>query len=129
MRVDPFARVRTIGLAMSNVELATRYDGTTILKAGGSFMAGIAGHKSAEKDSLVVRCEFEEREWLLDEAPETYYVTDYYEKYPVVLVRLADVTADALQELLATSRKMALAKSRKRTSSPCSASPAAASPR
>ena len=99
---------------MPGVELATRYDGSTVLKAGGSVMAGIASDESAEADSLVVRCEFDDRELLLEDAPDTYYLTDYYEKYPVVLVRLADVSPDALRDLLSVSRKMALAKSRRR---------------
>jgi hypothetical protein len=46
-------------------------------------------HASAEPDTLVVRAAFEEREGLLEDAPDTYYVTDYYRRYPVVLVRLA----------------------------------------
>jgi hypothetical protein len=40
-------------------------------------MAGLATHRSAEPDTLVVRAGFEERQWLMDEAPETYYLTDY----------------------------------------------------
>jgi hypothetical protein len=37
---DPFGRVRTAGLALAGVEAATKYDGSPVLKAGGSFMAG-----------------------------------------------------------------------------------------
>jgi hypothetical protein len=40
-------------------------------------------------------------------------VTDYYAKYPLVLVRLSEVTEDALRDLLSVSRKMALEKSRR----------------
>ena len=58
---DPFARVRTIGLALPDVEAVTRYDGATVLKAGGAFMAGLATHPSAEAGSLVVRAEIEAR--------------------------------------------------------------------
>ena len=54
-------------------------------------MAGLATHQSAEPDTLVVRVDFDERELLLEDAPETYYVTDYYRKYPLVLVRLSRV--------------------------------------
>ena len=75
-----------------------------MLKVGGCFMAGVATHPSAEPDTLVVRARFEDRELLLEEAPETYYVTDYYVKHPVVLARLARLDADALRDLLA-SRK------------------------
>jgi hypothetical protein len=79
-------------------------------------MAGLAAHPSAEPDSLVVRIDLDEREWLLEDAPETYYVTDYYRPYPIVLVRLARVNRDALHDLLAVSHRLALAKSRRRKS-------------
>ena len=110
---DAFERVRKIGLALPGVEAAIKYDGSPLLKAGGSFMAGLATDEVAEADTLVVRCEFDDRELLLEDAPEAYYVTDYYEKHPVVLVRLSEVTEDALRDLLSVSRKMALAKSRR----------------
>lgn len=111
-RAGAFEPVKAIGLALPDVEATMRYDGSPVLKAGGSFMAGIATDESAEADSLVVRCEFEDRQLLLEDAPETYYVTDFYAKYPLVLVRLSEVTDDALRDLLSVSRKMALEKSR-----------------
>jgi hypothetical protein len=76
-------------------------------------MAGLARHRSAEPDTLVVRCDFEEREWLLEDAPEIYYLTDYYRSYPLVLVRLARIDRNALHDLLSVSRRLALAKARK----------------
>ena len=109
---DPFESARRIGLTLPGVESATRYDGAPILKAGGCFMAGLASHRSAEPASLVVRMDIEQRQWLLDDAPETYYVTDYYEQYPVVLVRLASVDEAALRDLLSVSRRLTLAKAR-----------------
>ena len=115
-RKDAFDAVREIGLSMAGVEAVRRYDGVTVLKAGGSFMAGIATHPSAEPNSLVVRSEFEDRELLLDDAPETYYVTDYYRKYPLVLARLDQLTDDALRDLLSVSRSLALAKSPRKRS-------------
>lgn len=110
---DAFARVRSVGLALPGVEAATRYDGSALLKMGGCFMAGLATHASAEPDSLVVRSGFEEREWLLDDAPDTYYVTDYYRKYPVVLARLSRLDRDALRDLLKVSWRLTAAKSRR----------------
>ena len=95
---------------MPGVEAVIKYDGSPVLKAGGVFMAGIATDESAEADSLVVRCEFDDRELLLEDAPETYYVTDYYRKYPVVLARLSALTRDAVHDLLAVSRNLALEK-------------------
>jgi hypothetical protein len=82
---------------LPNVEAATKYDGSPVLKVGGRFMAGLATHPSAEPDTLVVRHGLEEREWLLEEAPETYYLTDYYRRYPLVLVRLSRIEPEALR--------------------------------
>src|SRR5216684_9142929 len=111
---DPFETVRAVGLALPDVEATTKYDGSPVLKAGGSFMAGLAMHRSAEPETLVVRVTLEERECLLEDAPETYYVTDYYRGYPVVLVRLSRVDRDALRDLLSVSWRLTAAKVRKR---------------
>jgi hypothetical protein len=113
MSHDPFAVVRHIGLTMEGVEAATSHDGSPRLKYRGVFMAGLATHPSAEPNSLVVRAEFEDRARLLEDAPETYYVTDYYEKHPVVLARLDQMTDAALRDLLSVSRRLSLAKARR----------------
>jgi hypothetical protein len=111
---DAFALIRAAALGLPDVEDTTRYDGSRVLKRGGAFMAGLATHPSAEPDSLVVRASYEEREWLLEEAPETYYLTDAYRKYPVVLVRLSRIDRDALRDVLSTSWRLTGAKIRTR---------------
>src|SRR5258705_11500793 len=88
---DPFEMVRAVGLALPDVEATTRYDGSPVLKADGIFMASLATHRSVEPATLVVRVSLEERDYLIADAPETYYVTDYYRSYPVVLVRLSRI--------------------------------------
>lgn len=110
---DAFAIVKTVGLALPDVEATTRYDGSPVLKVGGSFMAGLATHPSAEPETLVVRSGFEDREWLMQEAADTYYLTDYYRSYPLVLVRLSRIDRDALRDLLSVSWRLTLAKGRK----------------
>ena len=109
-RGDAFDVVRAIGLALPDVEAATKYDGSPVLRMRGSFMAGLATHHSAEPDTLVVRTTDEQRELLLAEAPETYYVTDYYEKHPVVLARLPRLDHDALRDLLTVSWRLTAAR-------------------
>ena len=108
-----FDVVRELGCSLPNVEATIRYDGSPVLKAHGVFMAGLAMHASAEPGTLVVRAEFEEREGLLEDAPDTYYVTDYYRRYPVVLVRLSLLNRDVLRELLTGSWRMTVGKRRK----------------
>jgi hypothetical protein len=111
---NAFDIVQRIGLTLPNVEAATRYDGSPVLKVAGVFMAGLATHESAEANTLVVRADLEQRESFIDEAPETYYLTEYYRRYPLVLVRLDHVTPDALRELLTFSRRLSLPKTRLR---------------
>ncbi len=84
----PFDRVKVLGLTLPGVDASTKYDGSPVLKRGGAFMAGLATHASAEAETLVVRTTAEDRENLLAEAPDTYYITDYYRPHPVVLARL-----------------------------------------
>jgi hypothetical protein len=111
--LDAFEIVQKLGLRLPNVEATTKYDGSPVLKVHGVFMAGLAVHASAEPETLVVRAEFDEREALLEDAPKTYYVTDYYRRYPVVLVRLPLLRREVLSELLAVSWRMAAAKHRR----------------
>ena len=110
--MNAFARVKRIGLTLPGVEAAISYDGSPRLKLAGCFVAGLATHPSAEPETLVVRADPEERAWLLADAPDTYYLTDYYRKYPLVLVRLQRIDDTALAELLGMSRRLTVPKTR-----------------
>jgi hypothetical protein len=110
----PFDVVKAMGLELPDVEAATKYDGSPVLKMGGSFMAGLATHREAEPETVVVRVGFEERQWLLEDAPATFYVTDHYRRHPVVLVRLSRVDRGALRDLLSGSWRLTSEKARKR---------------
>ena len=111
-RPDLFDLVRAVGLSLPDVEEATKA-GSPVLKLGGSFLAGLAVHPSAEPGTLVVRTGLEQRDLLIEDAPETYYMTDYYRPYPLVLVRLSHVDRDALHDLLSVSWRMTAAKVRR----------------
>jgi hypothetical protein len=97
---DVFERVRKVGLTLPGVEATIRYDGSPVLKADGLYMASLASHPSAEPGTLVVKMAIEERDGFLEDAPETYYLTDQYRPYPVVLVRLSQIDQAALRDLL-----------------------------
>lgn len=117
-----FARVAAVGLTLPGVEASTRYDGSPVLKLGGAFMAGVAMHPSAEPETIVVRIDVDDRDVLLEEAPETYYLTDYYRPHPVILARLSKLDESALRDLLTVSRRLTLPKARTvRTDRPRSA--------
>jgi hypothetical protein len=112
-----FDAVSAVGRTLPDVEAAIRYDGSPVLKAAGCFMAGLATHPSAEPGTLVVRVNLEDRRLLLEEAPETYYMTDSYQRYPVVLARLSRLDREALRDLLAISWRLTIAKSGRRPGS------------
>ncbi len=117
--MNAFALVRAVGLTLPGVRATTKYDGSPVLQVGGSFVAGLAMHRSAEPGTLVVRARFDDRERLIEDAPETYYLTDYYRPYPLILVRLSRLGRDALCDLLSVSRRLTLDKidTRKRSES------------
>ena len=114
LQSNAFDIVNKVGLTLPDVEVATRYDGSPVLKVAGVFMAGLATHSSAEPNTLVIRADPEERELFIEEAPDTYYLTDYYRRYPLVLVRVQRVTREALRELLSSSHRLTLPKTRLR---------------
>lgn len=101
MRPKPidFATVRELARDLSGVEEGTAY-GSPALKVRGRMFACIAIHRSAEPNSLAVRMDFRDRDELIEADPATFYLTDHYVDYPVVLVRLAKIRRDALRDLL-----------------------------
>lgn len=109
-----FETVRKLALALPDVEESTMY-GSPAVKLRGNLLACIPTHCSAEPGSLAVRVAFEDRAALLKEAPETYYLTDHYGNYPVVLVRLSTISTDALKDLLRMSWKFAGSQKSKRS--------------
>ena len=109
---DAFADVKRVGLTLPGVEAATKYDGSPVLKRGGSFMAGLALHPSAEPGTLVVRVDLEERDAMIEDAPGTYYLTDHYRPHPVVLVRLSGIDRETLRDVLSMSWRLTAAKAR-----------------
>ena len=107
-----FDTVRQIGLDLAGVEESTMY-GAPALKLKGKLLTCIPSHKSAEPDSLAISIGFAEREDLLREAPETYYVKEHYINYPIVLVRMSRINVDQLHDLLNLSFRFVSAKNRR----------------
>jgi hypothetical protein len=88
--------------------------GAPALKIKGNLLACVPTHKSAEPDSLAVRIDFDQRDALLADAPETYYLKPHYVDYPCVLVRLPRIDPDALRDLLRASWQFVNAKYNRR---------------
>ena len=81
------------------MEASTAY-GASALKVRGKLLACEPRNRSAESGSLAVCVDRGDRVHLIAEAPEAYYVTDHYVDYDMVLVRLAAIDADVLDDLL-----------------------------
>jgi hypothetical protein len=94
-----FATVRRLAADLPDVEEATMY-GSPALKLGGRMLACIAINKVAEPNTLVVAAGFDQRDALIEEEPDVYYLKDHYRDYPCVLVRLTRVDRDVLRALL-----------------------------
>lgn len=85
---------------LEGVEESTAY-GSPCLKVNGHMFACIAINKEAEPNTLMIRLpSSEQRDDLIAEQPEVYYLKPHYEPYPCVLVRLGRVQPDALRDLL-----------------------------
>jgi len=108
-----FDTVRKMASTLPGVEESTNSFGTA-LKVKGKLMTCMATNKSAEPNSLVVKIDFDQRDALIAEAPDTYYITDHYVGYPSVLVRLSRVTPEALQDLIQTAWRFASAEKKRK---------------
>jgi hypothetical protein len=94
-----FETVRRVGVALPGVEESTAY-GMPALKVRGKLLAALPANRSVEPDSLVVRVSAVQRDELVAMEPAVYYLTEHYEGYDGVLVRLSRINAEALEGLL-----------------------------
>jgi hypothetical protein len=107
-----FDAVRKIALKLPAVEDGTAY-GSPALKVRGELLACIAINKSVEPGTLAVRVDFDQRAELIAADPDVYYLTDHYENYPLVLVRLSRIHPDALPDLLKMAWRFVTTKKRR----------------
>ena len=117
-----FKAVESVGRTLADVEVTTAW-GQPALKVRGRMFACIASHKSAEPNTLVVMMDFADRDALIADDPDTYYLKDHYVGYPCVLVRLSRVRADALRDLIIGAHRFVSAKVRTRPARPSRPSP------
>jgi hypothetical protein len=108
-----FDTVRKIARTLPGVEDATAY-GSPAIKVNGTLMACIAVNKAAEPNSLMVRIDFDQRDAMIEEAPETYYLKDHYAPYPSVLVRLSQVSEAELRDILKASWRFVTSKMKRK---------------
>lgn len=76
------------------VEETTSY-GTPALKVAGKLVARLW----EDGETLVLKCDPDERDLLIEAAPQTFFLTDHYRGYPWVLVRLGQAPPQTVQRL------------------------------
>jgi hypothetical protein len=90
-----FDTLRKLARQLPEAEESRSY-GTPALKVRGKLFVRL----KEDGETIVLRTDAFEREHLLRDAPQTFFITDHYRDYPYVLVRLAAVTERAMRELL-----------------------------
>jgi hypothetical protein len=90
-----FDTVRELALELPGVVEVSSY-GTPGFKVKGKLF--LRFHQNGE--SLVVAADFADRDALILEQPDRFYITDHYLNYPWVLVRLSAIGNDQLPGLL-----------------------------
>jgi hypothetical protein len=90
-----FDTVRRLALELPGVVEVSSY-GTPGFKVKGKLF--LRFHQDGE--SLVVAADFADRDAMILEQPERFYITDHYLNYPWVLVRLATIRDEQLPDLL-----------------------------
>ena len=99
-----FQTVAAVACKLPEVEISKSY-GTPALKVRGKLMARL--HQDGE--SLVLRTELLDRQILMQ--AETFYITEHYQNYPLVLIRLSKVSRSALPDLMERAWRLIAPKS------------------
>ena len=97
-----YARYLEIALKLPGTEESVSY-GTPSVKVKGKILSRL---RTEAEGGLALVCDFVDREILLQADPETFYLTDHYHNYPMILVRLDKIRADALPDLVERAWRM-----------------------
>ena len=90
-----YARYLKIALALPGAEVSTSY-GTPSVKVRGKILSR---WRTEAEGGLAIRCDFLDRQILLQTQPGVFFLTDHYLDYPMVLVRLEKATRNVLVDV------------------------------
>lgn len=88
-----FDTVREIARTFPGVEEGTAY-GTPAFRVRKKFLSRL----KEDGESLVLKMDFMERQYLLENKPDIYHITENFRKWPYVMIRLANVDAEELRK-------------------------------
>ncbi|MEX0957265.1 MAG: MmcQ/YjbR family DNA-binding protein [Rhizobiaceae bacterium] len=92
--VFAFERLKKAGAGLPEVEAST-WHGTPSLKVRGKSFCRVK-----DPDTVVVMVSLEEKEMLLEAAPDIYFETDHYKGYSAMLVRIRIISDEELAHRL-----------------------------
>jgi hypothetical protein len=100
-----FDDVRRLAVELPRIVEGTSY-GTGAFRVGKKFL----GRLKEDGVTLVLRISFDEREILMRSKPKTFFITDHYQDYPAVLVRLGKIREGEMRDLLQRSWEFTMKK-------------------
>lgn len=104
-----FEPVRKIALTFPNATDSVSHYDTPSVKIKKNLLARL----NESGDFFVIRTDFESREQLLEQYPETFFITPHYVPYPYIAMWKNNYTQKLLKEVLETGYKAITAKKKK----------------
>jgi hypothetical protein len=103
-RIVPAAYQKYVQLALKlpGAEESTSY-GTPAVKIGGKLLSRL---RTEAEGALALRCDFVDRQILLQVNPGVFFLTDHYRDYPMILVWLEKIDRDALADIVLRGWRM-----------------------
>ena len=94
--IRAYRRYLKIALRLPGAAESTSY-GTPAVKVRGKLLSR---WRTEAEGALAIRCDFLDRQILLQADPEAFFLTDHYRDYPMVLVRLEKLGEAAIGDVL-----------------------------
>lgn len=109
-------RFLRIALSLPGAELSTSY-GTPSVKVRGRLMSR---WRTEAEGALAIRCDFLDRQILLQAHPEVFFLTEHYRDYPMILIRLEKISRRELLDVVDRAWRLVAPASSVREHSPVS---------
>jgi hypothetical protein len=93
-RTSDVATLREIAMCFPGVEEGVSY-GTLAFRVRKKLICRM----KEDGESLAIRMEFGEREILMEGEPRTFYITEHYRNYPLVLAHLSKLHPEELKRI------------------------------
>jgi hypothetical protein len=91
-----YERYLKIALALPGAEASTSY-GTPSVKVRGKIMSR---WRTEAEGAVAIRCDFLDRQILLQAQSEVFFLTDHYVNYPMILMRIEKASRDVLMDVV-----------------------------